>query len=155
MPPASSRPAAIRLAGDELCPTRAVLYGGPDYVAGADDTVLALGMVESASALDHLDAILAVDGLDAVYVGPSDLAVSNGWEVPGGGTLDTELARRSWTSSQGWGSGVPAGIFAQNLDHAVQCASWGYRLITPGSDVGLLRAAATERIAMLGGGERQ
>ena len=131
-------------------PTRAVLYGGPDYVAGADDTVLALGMVESASALDHLDAILAVDGLDAVYVGPSDLAVSNGWEVPGGGPLDTELADALvHIVTRAGAAGVPAGIFAQNLDHAVQCASWGYRLITPGSDVGLLRAAATERIAML------
>ena len=87
-------------------PTRAVLYGGPDYVAGADDTVLAMGMVESASALDHLDAILAVDGLDAVYVGPSDLAVSNGWEVPGGGPLDTELADALvHIVHAGWGSG--------------------------------------------------
>ncbi len=131
-------------------PTRAVLYGGPDYVAGADDTVLALGMIESASALEHLDAILAVDGLDAVYVGPSDLAVSNGWEVPGVGPLDSELADALvHIVTRAGAAGVPAGIFAQNLDHAVQCASWGYRLITPGSDVGLLRAAAAERIATL------
>ena len=131
-------------------PTRAVLYGGPDYVAGADDTVLAIGMIESASALDHLDGILAVDGLDAVYVGPSDLAVSNGWQAPGVGPLDRELADALvHIVTRARAAGVPTGIFAQNLDHAVQCASWGYRLITPGSDVGLLRAAAAHRIARL------
>jgi len=131
-------------------PARAVLYGGADYVAGADETVLAIGMIESTSALEHLDAILAVDGLDAVYVGPSDLAVSNGWEVPGGGPLGSELADALvHVVTRAGAAGVPAGIFAQNLDHAVQCASWGYKLITPGSDVGLLRAAAAERITTL------
>ena len=131
-------------------PARAALYGGADYVAGADDTVLAIGMIESATALGQLDAILAVDGLDAVFVGPFDLAVSCGWEVPGTGVLGTELADALvHVVTRAGAAGVPAGIFAQGLDHAMQFAAWGYRLISPGSDVGMLRAEAAHRIATL------
>ena len=131
-------------------PTRAVLYGGADYVAGADETVLAIGMIESASALDHLDAILAVDGLDAVYVGPSDLAVSNGWEVPGVGRSAASSPMRSCTSSRGPGQrAFRPGSSLRTSITPCSAWSWGYKLITPGSDVGLLRAAAAERIATL------
>ena len=114
-------------------PARAVLYGGADYVAGADDTVLAIGMIESASALHHLDEILAVDGIDAVCVGPSDLAVSYGWEVPGIGPLGSELAAALvHVVTRAGGAGVPAGIFAQSLDHAVQFRGMGLPSDQPG-----------------------
>ncbi|HUZ74612.1 MAG TPA: aldolase/citrate lyase family protein [Stellaceae bacterium] len=59
-------------------PTRAVLYGGADYPVKANDTVLALAMIETREALGNLDAILSTPELDGVYIGPSDLSVSLG-----------------------------------------------------------------------------
>lgn len=59
-------------------PTRAVLYGGADYSAKANDTVLALAMIETREALDALDPILGTPELDGAYIGPSDLSVSLG-----------------------------------------------------------------------------
>ena len=59
-------------------PVRALLYGGADYAAKANETVVAFAMIETAQALDNLDAILSVEGLDAIYIGPSDLSLALG-----------------------------------------------------------------------------
>jgi len=53
---------------------RAVHYGGADYLAKANDEVIVMGMVETKEGLANLDAICATPGLDAIYIGPSDLA---------------------------------------------------------------------------------
>ena len=68
-------------------PIRASLYGGADYHAKANDIVVAFGMIETQEALDNLDAILSTPGLDAIYVGPSDLSISLGY-APGGDKPD-------------------------------------------------------------------
>jgi len=134
-------------------PSRGLLYGGPDYAAGADATVLAIGMIESTAAVDHVDEILAVDGIDGIYVGPNDLALSGGWPPIGAtlaaGPLADAIVHVITRARQ---AGVPAGIFAPTGEQAVQFADWGYQLITPGNDVGLLRAESLRRIAMLRGG---
>src|SRR6516225_3308239 len=59
-------------------PIRAAVYGGSDYHAKANDVVVAFGMIETVEAIDKLDEILSVKGLDAVYIGPSDLSISYG-----------------------------------------------------------------------------
>src|SRR6476660_3247956 len=68
-------------------PTRAALYGGADYHAKANDIVVTFGMIETQEALDNLDEILSVKGLDAIYTGPSDLSISLGY-APGGDKPD-------------------------------------------------------------------
>ena len=59
-------------------PTRGLLYGGADYFAKANDTILTLAMIETQQGLDNLDAILAVEGLDGVFIGPNDLCLALG-----------------------------------------------------------------------------
>jgi 4-hydroxy-2-oxoheptanedioate aldolase len=59
-------------------PTRGMLYGGPDYYEHANSTVLAYAMIETPLGMKNLDAICAVDGLDGVFVGPSDLSLALG-----------------------------------------------------------------------------
>src|SRR2546426_7380038 len=59
-------------------PVRAVHYGGADYVAKANDEMVVMGMIETKEGLANLDAICATPGLDAVYIGPSDLAFAIG-----------------------------------------------------------------------------
>ena len=59
-------------------PVRASLYGGPDYAQHANETIVAFAMIETAQALDNLDDILSVEGLDAIYIGPSDLSLALG-----------------------------------------------------------------------------
>ena len=57
-------------------PIRAMIYGGADYFDHADDTIVTFAMIETTGALANLDAILAVEEVDAVYIGPSDLSLS-------------------------------------------------------------------------------
>lgn len=49
-----------------------------DYLASAQETLCVLVQVETRVALDELDAICAVDGVDGVFIGPSDLAADLG-----------------------------------------------------------------------------
>ncbi len=66
--------------GRSYGPARAILQEGPDYFANANSDVAVIPMVETAEAVSNLDEILSVPGVDAVYVGPSDLSVSLGLE---------------------------------------------------------------------------
>ena len=132
-------------------PSRGLLYGGPDYAEHADDTVLAWAMIESATALADLDHILAVPGLDAVYVGPNDLALSLG-ERPG----LLQPPPRTWDAlahiaARAAAAGVHAGVFSLDAGVGADLAALGYGLVTPGNDVGILRAAAAARIATVRG----
>lgn len=59
-------------------PGRVILYAGRDYFPNANENVLCICMIETREALANLDDIVSTPGLDAVYVGPSDLSVSLG-----------------------------------------------------------------------------
>ncbi len=62
-------------------PFRASIYGGADYVKHANDEILVFAMIETEQAIANLPEILKVEGLDGVYVGPSDLGLSMGEEA--------------------------------------------------------------------------
>jgi 4-hydroxy-2-oxoheptanedioate aldolase len=64
--------------GRSYGPIRARRVHGADYATWANDLVSCIPMIETAEAIENLDAILDVEGIDAVYIGPSDLAVSLG-----------------------------------------------------------------------------
>ena len=67
-------PAGIRSNG----PNRALLYGGADYQKNADREMLCIAMIETAEGIAKMDEIISTPGLDAVYIGPTDLALSLG-----------------------------------------------------------------------------
>lgn len=67
----------IRGVGGAL--TRASRWNAiPDYLQQANAEICVIVQVESANALKNLDAIAAVEGVDAVFIGPSDLAATMG-----------------------------------------------------------------------------
>src|SRR5262245_20242399 len=57
-------------------PIRASLYAGMDYAQKANDELLVMPMIETAEAVQNIDEILSVPGIDAVYVGPADLSLT-------------------------------------------------------------------------------
>ncbi|HSG89672.1 MAG TPA: aldolase/citrate lyase family protein [Pseudomonadales bacterium] len=77
-------------------PTRVGLRDGRDYFATANDRVAVIPMIETRGALDQIDAIVAVPGVDAVFIGPYDLSVALGLppgENDGEAAFDDALAR--------------------------------------------------------------
>src|SRR5260370_22451016 len=72
-------------------PVRAAMYGAAsDYQKTANDEILVIPMIETRQAVENIDVILDVPGIDAIYVGPSDLAFSLG-KTP---KLDSEDAEQ-------------------------------------------------------------
>lgn len=69
------------LGGRSLGPSRPALYEGQDYCAAGNNAVTAIIQIETVAGMEAAAEIAKVPSLDAIYVGPADLAVSYG--LPG------------------------------------------------------------------------
>lgn len=67
-------PAGMRSNG----PNRALLYGGADYQKHADREMACVVMIETPEGIEKMDEIISTPGLDAAYIGPTDLALALG-----------------------------------------------------------------------------
>jgi 4-hydroxy-2-oxoheptanedioate aldolase len=134
-------PAGIRgVAGT----TRATRFGRvKDYFARAEDELCLLVQVESRQALDQLEAIAAVDGVDAVFIGPNDLAASLG-HVGNMGHPEV-VAAVEGAIGRLKAVGKPAGVFA-SADFARRCLALGTTFTAVGGDLGIL-VRGTEALA--------
>ncbi len=122
---------------------RAARWGRiPDYHARADGEICVIVQLESATALEHVEDICAVDGVDAVFVGPMDLATSLGH--PGGGTLPEVISLVESTIRRIVRSGVAAGVMAMSAGLVQRYTDAGARMVATGVDTGLLATATTE-----------
>ncbi|GIX48602.1 MAG: 2,4-dihydroxyhept-2-ene-1,7-dioic acid aldolase [Candidatus Tectimicrobiota bacterium] len=130
-------------------PVRALLYAGTDYAEHANDELLVIPMIETATALAQLDAILSVPGIDAVYVGPSDLSLALG-RAPRLDQSDPEVvAAQQQIVAACQRHGIVAGIHNATVEYAQQMIAAGYRFITVASDSRFLAAKAAEVVAAL------
>jgi 4-hydroxy-2-oxoheptanedioate aldolase len=132
-------------------PVRALIYSGADYPQRANDTIVRFAMIETAQALDNLDAIMSVEGLDAVYIGPSDLSLALGCrpvfddvDPPVAQAIDHILERAK-------AHGLVAGIHNLGPQAALARIAKGFRFTTVGSDARLMAAAAREAVERMRG----
>ena len=123
-------------------PIRALLYGGADYPKHANETIVTFAMIETAKALDNLDDILSTPGLDAIYIGPSDLSLALGCapvfddvDPPVVEAIDHILARAK-------AHGVVAGIHNGTPEAALKRIAKGFQFVTIASDARLMAAGA-------------
>ncbi len=127
-------------------PIRASIYGGADYAQHANDTIVAFAMIETAQALDNLDDILSVEGLDAIYIGPSDLSLSLGCR-PVFDDVDPKAAQAmDHILARAQAHGVMAGVHNGRADVALARKAKGFRFVTLGSDARLLAAGSQDLI---------
>jgi 4-hydroxy-2-oxoheptanedioate aldolase len=124
-------------------PKRAVLYGGPDYIARSNETVLAIVQVESALGLKNVAEIASVKGLDMIYIGPTDLALSLGRDIRAGLADPVLLKAIDEILAAAKSAGIRTGIYCRNADDAKAMFAKGFDLATVTSDDALLAAGAT------------
>jgi 4-hydroxy-2-oxoheptanedioate aldolase len=130
-------------------PVRATMYGGADYASCANDEMIAMAMIETAEAVSNIDEILSTPGLDAIYVGPSDLSVSLG-AAPG---FDprfphvydailkiVDAAKRH---------NIPAGIHTGSVAYMREMQEVGYRFFAYLSELRFMTLAGAEALAAL------
>ncbi len=131
-------------------PGRATTFtglSGQDYLAAANGLQLCIAMIETGAALDALDDILAVPGIDGVFVGPSDLsiALSAGAALdPFAASVDAALDR---VAAGAAAAGKIAGLFCFSGAQARAMVGRGFGLVTIATDLMLLRQAAAMETA--------
>ena len=134
-------------------PVRALLYGGADYPTHANDTIVTFAMIETAKALDNLDDILSVEGLDAIYIGPSDLSLALGC-TPTFDDLDPQAAQAvEHILARAKAHGIVAGIHNGTAESALKRIAKGFQFVTVSSDARLMAAGAQGVIAKMRAGQ--
>lgn len=123
-------------------PIRGLLYGGPDYPDKANETVVLFAMIETEAGLANLDEILAVPGLDAVYVGPSDLSLALGCR-PTFDDVDPPVAEAiAMIAAKAKEHGKIAGCHNGTPDAALKRIALGYQFVTVASDARLMASGS-------------
>lgn len=128
---------------------RALLLQGSDYYARADAEVACIPMIETLEAIEVLDDILSVPGVDAAYVGPSDLAISMGYRP--GTTAAPYLAMLDRIAEACVRHDVVPAIHCTPATAADRLAR-GFRMVTVVSDLPAFRAAVDLAVAQGRGG---
>jgi len=132
-------------------PYRATLYAGADYAEHADEAILTMAMIETREALENVDDIMGVPGLDAVFVGPADLGQSLG-EGPGMDRTEPAVVEAiDAVLEAAVRNGLVAGIFTGSVEYASRMVEKGFRFVTVLSDGRLLATAARQTIEALKG----
>ncbi len=109
-----------------------------DHLHTANDEVCLLPQVESMAGIAALDDILAVDGVDGVFVGPADLAADMGYLGKPGASEVQAVVRDALARIQA--GGKAAGILTSDRALAHGYAADGVQFLAVGSDVGVLRS---------------
>ena len=128
-------------------PVRAGWYAGPDYYTHANSTVLAIAMIETKQAVERIDDILSVPGLDGLYVGPNDLAITLGCAPSGTPTDKIVLDAIATIAQAGKRHGIPAGIHCGSTQMAHEMIALGYQFVTLMADNAFLAAAAKSAVS--------
>jgi 4-hydroxy-2-oxoheptanedioate aldolase len=111
-----------------------------DYLHKADSEICLLVQVETGAALKELESIAAVDGVDGVFIGPSDLSASLG-HIGNPQHPDAQAAIRD-AAQRLAKTGKAAGILTGAEAEARRYIEWGYTFVAVGTDTTLLARAS-------------
>jgi len=111
-----------------------------DYFGQADAEMCVLVQLETRRALAELEAIADVDGVDGLFIGPSDLAGDLGYL--GNNRHPEAVAVFADACARAKKAGKPIGILAPVEEDARRYLEMGFRYVAVGSDIGVLRGAA-------------
>jgi 4-hydroxy-2-oxoheptanedioate aldolase len=134
-------------------PQRAMALQGKtvatDYLREANTGTLTFAMIETVAALNNVDAIAATPGIDALFVGPYDLSTT----LSGGTAQDITAPQVEQAIDRICAAATKAGkipgVYCRDAGRAVAMARRGFRFITVGSDVGLVRESAAAQLKAL------
>lgn len=135
-----------------LGPSRPNLYKGISYTEAGNDTVSTIAQIETASGVDQAESITSTPGIDSIYIGPADLAVSYG--LPGRGDWDDGPVRDAIVhlSALTRSHGVTLGIYSGSGTYAADLLERGLiDYVGLGIDLIFLGRAAQESIQTLRG----
>ena len=119
------------------------------YCVTANDDTLALAMIETVEAMDNLEAILAIDGIDGVFCGPADLSISIAGRVEPTPFGDSSQEAVREIAARAREHGKLAATYVGNAAHAELAHAMGYRFIAYGNEAVYLRSGIEPFLAAL------
>ena len=131
-------------------PTRANFSTGGGYAAAANDEILCWAMIETAAAVDNVDAIATTPGIDGLYIGPADLTLgmTNGRLAPGFDRTEPEMINTiKAIAAAAKAAGIRVGLHCGTPEYAARAIGWGFDLVTVSNDVRMLAGAAAAAVA--------
>lgn len=120
----------------------------PDYLHTAAEQICVVVQAESTAALENLAEIAAVDGVDGVFFGPSDLSASMGLLGKGGDPTVRQAIRDGMQVVRA--AGKAPGVLAADPEFAREYLDAGALFVAVGSDISLLNANASRLAAEYG-----
>ncbi len=129
-------------------PLRANYWAGANYFAEANRQVCCIVMVETAAAVEAVEDIVSVDGVDAVYIGPADLSVTLGLLPAPDHVEEVFTAALARIVAACRRHGVAPGI-AGNPTTAPKRIEEGFAMVEVASDAGLLAQGAASALSLL------
>lgn len=132
-------------------PIRAGMYAGPDYYQHANATVITLAMIETGPALENLDEIMSTPGLDGIYIGPSDLAISLGHPPAPDPSIPEVVDTIETILATAQRHNIAPGIHCASGDMAKRMIAKGFRFCTISNEVRLMMAKCNEEVAVAKG----
>lgn len=116
----------------------------PQYLQKANEEICLIVQVETLEAMDNLEEIVKVEGVDGVFIGPSDLSGAMGHV---GNPDHPEVVEKiQWAMEVIKRSGKASGILSLNLEKAQQFAENGTKFVGVGVDTLLLRTGAEQLV---------
>lgn len=115
-----------------------------ENLAHANANTLLMVQVETAEALQHLDEIVAIEGVDVLFIGPTDLSIALG--VAGQSEAPELISAIELVIERCKAHGVATAIQANDLAYARRWVERGMEIISYSSEIGLLAAAASAGI---------
>lgn len=122
-----------------------------ETLAASNRETFLVVQIETAEAVDHLDQLLSVPGVDAALVGPTDLSVALG--VPGAMDDPKLVGAIERTMASCKAHGVLPAIHTNDVAMTAAWAGRGMRLVSINSEVGLLTAGARAAVTQIRGSE--
>lgn len=128
-------------------PVRAAMYGGRGYADEANGQIACIAMIETAEGLDNLDEIATTPGLDAIYIGPSDLSFALGLKPVGQfeEPIHIETVGKIYDACRR--AGIAAGIHTGSLEYTQRYLEQGFNLITLGTDTAFMARMAVKELS--------
>jgi 2-keto-3-deoxy-L-rhamnonate aldolase RhmA len=122
-------PKGLRGAG----PRRAAMYGlDRNYIDDAESKIMIVVQIETSQAVENVEKILHVDGVDAFFIGPRDLSISMGIQDPRNSSAFNLTVKKLLEAGEKLG--VPAGIMCHSTDEIKSATQEGFKFIAIGSD---------------------
>jgi len=144
-------PAGSRSIGGAFGPYGFGITDWADYARTANDETLVALQIESARALQNLDEILSVPGIDVAFVGPNDLHAQLGLIPSSDGAEPEFVDALEHIKAEARKHHIALGIFSSDGEAAVERVRQGFQMISVTTDISSLIAEATRNLRVARG----